>query len=85
MRCSRPRAAARSGSPRPILPTQPVIDERMLDHPDDLARLRDGARRLFRIGADPAVQGIVRRIELGSTSRPLADLATAPTTSSMPG
>ena len=58
--------------------TQPVIDERMLEHPDDLARLRDGARRLFRIGADPAVQGIIRRIELGSTGRPLADLASAP-------
>ena len=56
---------------------QPVIDERMLDHPDDLARLRDGARRLFRIGADPAVQGIIRRIELGSTGRPMTDLATA--------
>lgn len=70
------RGTVRLASADPAV--QPVIDERMLDHPDDLARLRDGARRLFRIGADPAVQGIVRRIELGSTGRPLVDLATAP-------
>ena len=70
------RGTVRLASADPVV--QPVIDENMLVHPDDLARLRDGARRLFRIGADPAVQGIVRRIELGSTGRPLAEVAKAP-------
>lgn len=73
---TRSRGTIRLASPDPA--AQPLVDENMLDDPSDLARLRDGARRLFRIGADAAVQGIARRIELGSTGRPLADLADAP-------
>ena len=50
----------------------------MLADPLDLARMRDGARRLMAIGAHEAVQSICTRVQLGNTGRPLADLLEAP-------
>ncbi|MCB9966146.1 MAG: GMC family oxidoreductase N-terminal domain-containing protein [Geminicoccaceae bacterium] len=58
--------------------TQPVVDLNMLDDERDLARLRDGARRLMEIGAHEAVTGKCREVSLGNTGRPIADLVEAP-------
>lgn len=58
--------------------TQPVVDLNMLDDARDLARLRDGARRLMAIGAHEAVTGKCREVSLGNTGRPIADLREAP-------
>jgi choline dehydrogenase len=49
----------------------------MLSEAADVARLRDGARRLFAIGQQPAVAGICDRISIGNTPALLADFAGA--------
>lgn len=69
------RGAIRLASTDPNV--QPLIEENMLADPLDLARMRDGARRLIRIGAHEAVQSICREVQLGSTGRPLSDLVDA--------
>lgn len=53
---------------------QPVVEENMLSDPLDLARLRDGARRIARLAGSPPFQTICREIQLGNTGRPLATL-----------
>jgi choline dehydrogenase-like flavoprotein len=70
---SRGQVSIVSADPR----VQPDVDENMLSDPLDLARLRDGARRLGAIAQQPAVQSICREIQLGNTGRPLADLLAA--------
>jgi choline dehydrogenase len=57
---------------------QPVVDLNMLDDERDLARLRDGARRLMAIGQHDAVTSRCREVSLGNTGRPISDLARAP-------
>lgn len=49
--------------------TDPEVEERMLSHESDLARMRDGIRRLRRIGQHPAVARIAGRVEYGSSRR----------------
>jgi choline dehydrogenase len=56
---------------------QPDVEENMLADPLDLARLRDGARRLAALAQTDAVQAICRDIQMGNTGRPLADLIAA--------
>ena len=67
------RGSVRLASPSPN--DQPIVDLNMLDDPRDLARLRDGARRLMAIGVHPAATSRCREISLGNTGRPIADLA----------
>ena len=69
---ARSRGEIRITSPDPLV--QPDIDENMLSDPLDLARLRDGARRLGAIARTPSVQSICRAVQLGNTGRPLDDL-----------
>ena len=57
---------------------QPEVDIDMLSDPLDLARMRDGARRLMAIGAHPAVRSVCASVQLGNTGRPLEDLLEAP-------
>ena len=45
----------------------PAVEERMLTHPSDRLRLRDGVRRLRAICLHPAVQAVAARAEYGST------------------
>jgi choline dehydrogenase len=70
---SRGHVSIVSADPR----AQPEIEENMLSDPLDLARLRDGARRLGAIAQHQAVQSICSDIQLGNTGRPLADLLSA--------
>ncbi len=56
---------------------QPIVDENMLSHPFDLARMRVAARHLGKIGSHPAVQQICKEVQLGNTGRPLKDLLEA--------
>lgn len=55
----------------------PAVDERMLSDAFDLARMRDGVRRLHRLGLQPAFQAICRDIQVANTGLPLAALETA--------
>jgi choline dehydrogenase-like flavoprotein len=55
----------------------PEIDENMLDDALDLARMRDGARRIGRYGQQAPFQDICDDIQLGNTKRPLTDLIAA--------
>ncbi len=57
----------------------PVVDENMLDHPDDLLRMRDGVRRLSRVVARDPVTGIAERITFGETDLGLTAAAALPT------
>jgi choline dehydrogenase len=45
----------------------PLVEENMLSHPDDLLRLRDGMARLDRLAAHPAISGIAERVTVGTT------------------
>ena len=72
---SRSRGEIRITSTDPQV--QPEVDENMLSDPLDLARLRDGARRLGAIARTPAVQSICTAVQLGNTGRPLEDLFSA--------
>ena len=55
----------------------PDVDENMLSDAFDLARMRDGARRLGALAQHESVQGICRDIQMGNTGRPVADLLSA--------
>ena len=71
---SRSRGTVRITSAQPHM--QPQVDENMLDDAFDLARMRDGARRIGALALTPAFQRLCRDIQLGSTGRPLTDLLT---------
>ena len=47
----------------------PAVEERMLSDPSDLARLRDGVRRLREICLQPGVTDIAHRVEYGASGR----------------
>ncbi len=51
-----------------------MLELNLLADERDLVRMRDGVRRLLRIGAHPAVQSIARAVALGNTGRPIAEL-----------
>lgn len=55
----------------------PAIEENMLGDAFDLARMRDGARRLARLGQQASFQTICSAIQVGNTGRPLSDLVAA--------
>ena len=55
----------------------PEVDENMLGDAFDLARMRDGARRLGKLAQHDSVQRICREIQMGNTGRPLSDLLSA--------
>src|SRR5690606_29802717 len=56
---------------------QPVVEENMLDHPLDIARMRNAYRHLGRIAAGAPIQAIADRILLGDSDLPLSWLETA--------
>ena len=64
------RGAVRLVSPDPL--TEPVIEENMLDHPSDLARMRDGVRRVIAIARHPATRAV------GSVAAPGLEIDTDP-------
>ena len=66
----RSRGTLRLVSPRPD--DDPLLEENMLSHPDDLARMHDGMLRAGRIAAHPAVAGIAERLTFGLTDMPIA-------------
>jgi choline dehydrogenase len=68
---SRGEVVLRSADPR----VDPVVEENMLSDPRDLVRMRDGARRLFRLVAEPAVTGIAESIAMGLTGTPIDSAA----------
>ncbi len=72
---ARSRGTVRVASADPL--QQPDVDENMLSDPLDLARLRDGARRLGRLAQHESVQRICREVQMGTTGRPAAALLTA--------
>jgi 5-(hydroxymethyl)furfural/furfural oxidase len=47
----------------------PAVEERMLSDPGDLARLRDGVRRLRDICLQPGVTDIAHRVDYGASGR----------------
>jgi choline dehydrogenase len=47
----------------------PEVEERMLSDPSDLARMRDGVRRLRDICLQPAVKEIADRVDYGASGR----------------
>jgi choline dehydrogenase len=56
-------------------PAQPPrVEENMLSHPLDLARMLAATRHLGAIGRQPAVQAICQEVQLGNSGRPLAEL-----------
>jgi choline dehydrogenase-like flavoprotein len=71
----RSRGTVRVRSPQPL--HHPEVDENMMGDAFDLARMRDGARRLGQLGQHEAFQRICRDVQLGNTGRPLSDLITA--------
>ncbi len=56
----------------------PLVEENMLAHPDDLLRLRDGMARLGRLAAHPAIAGIAERITVGTTDLTLKQAVALP-------
>ena len=52
----------------------PQVEENMLSHPLDLARMIVACRHLGAIGRQPAVQAICTEVQLGNSGRPLAEL-----------
>ncbi len=56
----------------------PLVEENMLAHPDDMLRLRDGLARIARLAAHPAIADIAESITLGMTDIPLAQAARLP-------
>ncbi|MEZ5667359.1 MAG: GMC family oxidoreductase [Alphaproteobacteria bacterium] len=63
------RGALTLASPDPTV--QPAVDFDMLSDPRDMARLRDGVRRVAAFGRHPAFQRIVARFTWGVTDLPL--------------
>ncbi|WP_137127153.1 GMC family oxidoreductase [Roseomonas sp. HF4] len=57
---------------------QPVVEENMLDHPQDRLRMRDGVRRLARLCALEPVAGIAEAITFGETAHTIAEAAALP-------
>lgn len=57
---------------------QPVVEENMLDHPDDRLRMRDGVRRLARLCGLPAVARIAEAITFGDSGLSFAEAAALP-------
>lgn len=57
----------------------PVVEENMLDHPDDLLRMRDGVKRLARLVARDAMADIAERITFCETDLSLAEATALPT------
>ena len=55
----------------------PRIDERMLSDERDLARMRDGVRRLRELGRHDSVRAITTRVDYGSTGRSIEETLTA--------
>ena len=70
---SRGSVSLRSVSPL----DQPVVEENMLSHPLDLARMRAGYRHLGRMAAQAPIQAITEGILLGDSDLPLSWLDTA--------
>ncbi|HEX2884909.1 GMC family oxidoreductase [Vineibacter terrae] len=68
---SRGEVVLRAADPR----VDPFVEENMLSDARDRLRMRDGARRLFRILAHPAVSGIAEAIALGLTGTTAAQAA----------
>jgi choline dehydrogenase len=56
---------------------QPVVEENMLDHPLDIARMRKAYRHLGKIAAGDAIQAITEKALLGDSDLPLTWLDTA--------
>ena len=56
----------------------PLVEENMLSHPDDLLRLRDGMARLDRLAAHPAIAGIAERVTVGTTDLTLPQAVALP-------
>ena len=56
----------------------PLVEENMLSHPDDLLRLRDGMARLDRLAAHPAIADIAERITVGTTELTLPQAMALP-------
>jgi choline dehydrogenase-like flavoprotein len=71
----RSRGTIRVTSDNPL--QHPDIDENMLSDAFDLARMRDGARRLAQFGQHASVQALCREVQMGNTGRPLSDLVSA--------
>jgi 5-(hydroxymethyl)furfural/furfural oxidase len=57
---------------------QPVVEENMLDHPLDRARMRDGVRRLARLCAMDPIREIAEAITFGETGLALGSVAALP-------
>ncbi|MGH6858714.1 MAG: GMC family oxidoreductase [Phyllobacterium sp.] len=70
---SRGTVALRSADPF----DQPIVEENMLDHPLDLARMRTAYRHLGDIARQAPIQDIAERILLGDTDLPLSWLESA--------
>jgi choline dehydrogenase len=70
---SRGEVVLQSADPR----IDPLVEENMLSDDRDMVRLRDGARRLFRLLAQPAIADIAETIALGLTGTPVAQAAAA--------
>ncbi len=68
---TRSRGTVRITSSQPS--HHPAIDENMLGDAFDLARMRDGARRIVQFGQQASFQTICSDIQVGNTGRPLAD------------
>ncbi|NGM24276.1 GMC family oxidoreductase [Roseomonas stagni] len=57
---------------------QPAVEENMLDHPLDRARMRDGVRRLARLCAMAPVRDIAAAITFGETALTMEQAAALP-------
>jgi choline dehydrogenase len=57
---------------------QPVVEENMLDHPLDRARMRDGVRRLARLCALDPVARIAEAVTFGETGLTMEQAASLP-------
>ncbi len=64
---SRGEVVLRSADPR----VDPMIEENMLSDERDLVRMRDGARRLFRLLAHPAVTAVAESLDMILTATPV--------------
>lgn len=60
---SRGRLSLKSSNPM----EDAILEPRMLSDERDLIRMRDGARRLFKLGQHQAVSDIVERVTVGTT------------------
>lgn len=72
--CSRGEVRLVSADPE----AQPLVDENMLDHPNDRLRLRDGVRRLARLCRSPAVRNIADAISFGDSALSMVEAAALP-------